>query len=106
MTGWGRGAAARIVEEPELFQQNSVRLLVRDDNDNYLTSDGTWLRGEEATESASYGLRLPAAVIEAIAVAIQAYQGHTSHADTEARVLREWLAVEQRRVDKALEPVR
>ena len=46
----------------------------------------------------------PIPAIEAIAVAIQEWQGHTSHADTEARVLREWLAAERKRVDRVLFP--
>jgi hypothetical protein len=49
------------------------------------------------------GLLLPAEAVEAIARAVQEFQGHTSHADTEARVLREWLTVERARVDRALE---
>lgn len=68
----------------------------------YLLSDGTWRVVDEGTEVAEAGLLLPAEAVEAIAVAIEEFQGHTSHADTEARVLREWLAVEQRRVDEAL----
>jgi hypothetical protein len=73
-------------------------------NGEYLRADGLWQsvpEGQTHTES-EIGMRLPAEAIEAIAVAIEEFQGHASHADTEARVLREWLAVETARVDEAL----
>jgi hypothetical protein len=69
----------------------------------YLKSDGSFVKVAEGfTPPADIGIKLPAAAIEAITKGIEAYQGHTSHADTEARVLREWLAVEKGRVDEAL----
>jgi hypothetical protein len=83
-----------------------VRLHILNANDPshtvYLRRDGSW---EEAVEGAMMddsGLVLPAECVEPLAVAIQEFQGHTSHADTEAKVLREWLAVEQARVNKVL----
>lgn len=99
-----RGPAARIIEDANDWQRNTVRLMVRDGSDGFLMADGTWHRFEDGTLTDGAGLVLPSAVIEAIAVAIQEWQGHTSHADTEARILREWLAVEQRRVDRILNP--
>ena len=71
----------------------------------YLNEQGGWStfkQEDEGTEAKNAGIFLPRESIEAIAIAIQEFQGHTSHADTEAKVLREWLAVEQRRVDAAL----
>ena len=69
----------------------------------YLRSDGNWQSvAEGIVPDDDYGLRLPAQAVEAIAVAIQKFQGHTSHADTEARVLREWLTAERARVDAVL----
>ena len=69
----------------------------------YLRSDGNWQSIADGTlRDDDYGLRIPAEAIEAIAVAIQEFQGHTSHADTEASVLREWLTVERARVDAVL----
>ena len=72
------------------------------DRTDYLREDGTWQTVDPGARVPEAGLPLPAGAIEAIAQAIAEFQGHTSHADTEARVLREWLAVEQRRVDEAL----
>lgn len=69
---------------------------------SYLNEKGVWVEIPEAHEAKDAGILLPAASIEAIAVAIQQYQGHVSHADTEARVLREWLSVERGRVDRVL----
>lgn len=68
-----------------------------------LLADGTWTTYPEGMKFADgAGLLLPAGAIEAIVVAIAEFQGHTSHADTEARVLREVLDVERRRVDLVL----
>jgi hypothetical protein len=91
---------ARIFDTPDDWARQTVSLAVEVDG-AYLNPDGTWSRAPEGTVVAP-GLTLPRSAIEAIAVAIAEWQGHTSHADTEARVLREWLAVEQRRVDAAL----
>lgn len=97
-----RRADARVYAGPDSFVRNQVTLAVRDDNGYYLMSDGTWRAFSEGEVATDMGIALPAHVIEAIGVAIQEWQGHTSHADTEARVLREWLAVERERVDRTL----
>lgn len=67
-----------------------------------LLSDGTWGQGVDGATLDTEGLRLPSEAIEAIARAIEEFQGHASHADTEARVLRESLEVERARVDRVL----
>lgn len=99
---------ARIMGGPDAFARNVVTLAIRDnDQQAFLMPDQTWLRVEDGVLAPSpMGILLPAAAIEAIAVAIQEYQGHTSHADTEARVLREWLKAERERVDRVLEAPR
>lgn len=99
-----RGFDARVMEVPDVFVRDIVTLAVRDNDQHaFLMPDGTWLRVDDGAASPErMGIELPASSIEAIAVAIQEWQGHTSHADTEARVLREWLAVERERVDRAL----
>jgi hypothetical protein len=48
------------------------------------------------------GLDLPVEALNAIAKAIEAFQGDTGHAATEVRVLREWLTEERARVDKLI----
>ena len=101
-----RGIEARIVVEPANWAMNTVRLLIRDlhgDRASYLMEDGSWKEADEGTSPEGMGLILPAGAVEAIARACQEFQGHTSHADTEARVLREWLTVERAGVDRALE---
>ena len=101
-----RGIEARIISESMNLATNTVRLLLRDPHGNraaYLMPDGKWQEADEATSPEGMGLLLPAEAVEAIARAVQEFQGHTSHADTEARVLREWLTVERARVDRALE---
>ena len=100
-----KGIEARIVAEPMNWGTGAVRLLIRENRGNhasYLMPDGTWQEVEEGAYLDSAGLPLPAEAVEAIARAIQEFQGHASHADTEARVLREWLAVERTRVDLEL----
>jgi len=92
------GYRARIIDQFR-FAANEVTLLLRDDDRHaYLMADGTWKVIEEG-QVIDGGITLPAEAVEAIAVAIQNWQGHASHADTEARVLREWLAYERGRVD-------
>jgi hypothetical protein len=97
---------ARIFDEPVMWIQNTVRLAIRraaGRYDEYLLPDGNWQSVEDGLLAPDpMGIVLPRASIEAVAVAVQEWQGHTSHADTEAKVLREWLAVERERVDKAL----
>lgn len=94
-----RGFDARVMVGSNMFARDVVLLAVRDnDRQAYLMPDGNWSVLEEGV-AVDVGITLPAGAIEAIAVAIAEYQGHTSHADTEARVLREWLAIERVRVD-------
>jgi len=92
---------AALLDGPHLWTMNQVTLAVRE-GDSFLMRDGTWQRLDEGTVSEDTGIRLPRGSIEAIAVAVQNWQGHASHADTEAKVLREWLAVERERVDRTL----
>jgi len=92
---------AAILDGPHLWTMNRVTLAVREGN-SYLMEDGTWQAFDEGTATEGTGIALPRGAIEAIAVAIQNWQGHASHADTEAKVLREWLAVERERVDRTL----
>jgi hypothetical protein len=87
------------------WQRDIVRLMVSrriGSHADHLMPDGTWRTVEEGSSLEDEGIELPAGSVEAIAVALQEFQGHTSHADTEARVLREWLAAEMTRVDAAL----
>ena len=85
------------------WQRNTVRLMLMEPagpgENRVLMSDGTWAVSPETGSLEGAGIVLPAGAIEEIAKAIAEHQGHTSHADTEARVLREWLAVERGRVD-------
>jgi hypothetical protein len=100
---------AVIQRDAQDWAMRTVRLHVaerRGRDSVYLQSDGTWVAvGEAGLLPEASGLVLPAAAIEAIALAIAEHQGHTSHADTEARVLREWLAAEVARTNKALDKV-
>src|SRR6185369_14012629 len=97
---------ARLIDDPELWQRDRVRLIVWDDvgfdQRRYLMADGTWSVSEDPT-AAKPGWVVPREAIEGLAQAIQSWQGHAGHADTEARVLREWLEVERGRVDQTLE---
>lgn len=98
---------ARLFDDPHGWMRGTVRLhLFRPASQNHyevLLEDGTWLEVEEAVAPPdNAGILLPREAIEQVVVAINEWQGHVSHADTEARVLREWLGVEQRRVDEAL----
>ncbi len=98
-----KGYKARVLDDPTFFIRDRVRLAVVDvDQGAYLMPDGTWTVVGEGAQPDGIGLGLPRAAIEAIELAIAEWQGHTSHTDTEIRVLREWLAVERGRVDGAL----
>lgn len=97
-----KGYFVRLFEN---FNMRTVRIRILDEARNVeLRADGTWASFDEGGSviTDDVGLVIPAGAVEALAVAIEEFQGHTSHADTEARVLREWLAVEQRRVDDVL----
>jgi hypothetical protein len=101
---------AGVIRESHDYARGTVRLLLwRREGLNavsYLCEDGNWLTGVDGDVlDERAGLILPAEAVEAIAAAIQEFQGHASHADTEARVLREWLVVERARVDRAVDQI-
>lgn len=102
------GYEARLLDDTDGWTRNTVRLAIRrgvGDRTEFLNPDSTWSSVQEGMLGPSpMGIELPRAAVEAIATAIAEWQGHTSHADTEARVLREWLSVERDRVDRALTP--
>ena len=103
MSGLG-SYRAHIFDEPRGFLHNTIRLIVRGPVGEVGMADGTWTvipEGEDIPEGA--GWEFPRAAIEEIAKAIADWQGHTSHADTEARILREWLTAERTRVDLVLD---
>lgn len=89
---------ARIIEDMEGWTSGNVRLAILR-NGYVVMPDGTWNQFDEAESLQSAGITLPRDTIEAVAQAIEEWQGHAGHADTEARVLREWLASEKGRVD-------
>lgn len=99
--------AARVMDGLDLWDRNLVRLVVRrrnGDSTAYLMENGTWVQFQEGVVvTGDVGILLPAAALEAIVAGVEEWQGHTSHADTEARVLREWLTAERARVDKVLD---
>jgi hypothetical protein len=96
-------AEARVLESWEDWQRNNVRLLVRV-GEAFLMNDGTWreMPEEGVVVSPEAGIKLPREAVEAIARAVAEWQGHVNHADTEAKVLREWLAAERARVDELM----
>lgn len=96
---------ARVVESVSTFTIDSVLLTIRRADTEYLMRDGSWASIEPGmhVEPDSVGILIPRPAVEAVARALAEWQGHTSHADTEARVLREWLAVERARVDHLME---
>lgn len=100
-----RDYAARVFDDVRFFATDTVRLGIRSPENAYLMADGTWVQVADGSTVENMGIVLPRGAIEAIATAIAEFQGHTSHADTEARVLREWLAIERDRVDAVLERV-
>ena len=68
-----------------------------------LSADGrTWITPQEGAVMDGVGFAIPPEALEPLAQEIDRVLGHASHADTEARVLREWLDVERGRVDEAL----
>lgn len=85
----------------------TIRLVLVEDrmgNRSYLGEDNLW---HEVVEGAvaypvKSGIVLPAGSVEAIAEAVDQHLGKAAHSNTEVRVLREWLAVEQRRVERVL----
>ena len=102
------GWQAFIAEDGESWLGGHVRLYLserRADRIGYVTDTVLTLRtvGEDEIVPKS-GILLPKAVIPALLEGIERWQGRTNHAATEAAVLREWLAVERARVDRALGP--
>lgn len=97
---------AMVGRDDRSFATNTVRLYVAEargpHSTAHLMADGTWQVVEDGARLDDTGLVLPAAAVDAILEAIEELQGHRSHADTEARVLREWLTVERGRVDAVL----
>lgn len=100
---------ARVLDDIGTWARNTVLLAVRERRGSvaaFLMRDGTWREVGNDLLVPDAGIEIPRAAVEAIAAAIAEWQGHTSHADTEARVLREWLTVERNRVDGLLTDVR
>lgn len=103
---------AQVIQEMTDFQRDRVRLAMREENlrgYRYLLADGTWsewidpeerLAGEPLPEM---GISIPRESLEAIATAIDEFQGAATHGPTAEKILREALDVERRRVDEALE---
>ena len=103
----------RAMIQPQ-FSSRTVRILMMEDfptagKMRTLFEDGTWREVEEeqpfvtsGNPGESEGITLPVGAIDALLSAIEEWQGHKNHGDTEARVLREWLAVERARVDATL----
>lgn len=106
------GFKAIVLDEYGLFARDQVRVVVLEniggDHQRALMPDGTWQEsgplapGEEPRSIRETGIVMPTAAVEAIQQAIRKWQGQGSDDATEIRVLREWLAVEQHRVDGAL----
>lgn len=97
---------ARITQDSQRWDTNEVVLQIREERHDlasFLMADGTWqtVKETESLPEAS-GLTLPRGAVKAIAKAISEFLSGSLDSDTEAKVLREWLAVEQRRVDKTL----
>ena len=96
----------RVMDDLDMWDRNLVRLIVRRRigySTEYLMENGTWERFEEGnTVTGGVGVLLPRAALDAVALGIEQWQGHTNHSDTEARVLREWLKSEKDRVDTFL----
>ena len=90
----------------EDFMRGTVRLRVLH---NYgggrevLTPDGLWRRVDDGVVSEDDGIAFRPEAIKAIAKACASFLGKQLPSEAEVAVLREWLAVEQRRVDAALE---
>lgn len=86
-----------------------IRLyLVRPTGDyrsDVLMADGSWSRAEAGARPAGeVGFPLPADSLPEIAKALTEHLGNALPSQAEVSVLREWLAVEQRRVDDVLRP--
>jgi len=98
-----------IVEDEGTFLPHEYASLwiyrrVSDDKWQFVVAGNTIITVDEGATHPDASIKIPLAAVEKLAVAVQNFQGHTSHADTEARVLREWLTVERQRVDALLTP--
>jgi hypothetical protein len=95
-------ARARITVTVQDWQFDTLRLLLQV-GPAYLMEDGTWFvpEGDHVALPEKVGLPIHASAVDAIHEAIHEYRGLVSDAPTEVRVLREWLASEQGRVQRA-----
>lgn len=95
---------ARVIEDWALMQARLVVFRERGDRLETLMPDGSWnLFDPAAVMEPTPGLPLPNAALPALASALTRHLGDTLPSAGEVRTLREWLAVEQGRVDRALE---
>lgn len=94
---------ARVLQDDTGWTMDTVRLQVLDGGRRAVAMpDGTWQQLPEAGAVIDgHGIVLPAGCLAAIRDAITAHLGASDSA-TEAKVLREQLAVEQARVDRLL----
>lgn len=96
---WGAGIG-------EDWPRDTVRLFIGnqrgDGRTDILMEDATWQTVDAGIVVVGAGIVLPRPAVAAILDALNDWKGLTTHQATEAKVLREWLAVEQRRVDAAL----
>lgn len=97
---------AHIFDDPSMMARSTVRLAIASAHNTFLMRDGSWSEQiEPGMTLEGVGIELPREAIEAVAEAIERWQGHTNHGDTEARVLREWLDSERKRVDRVLDDI-
>lgn len=91
------------ISRDKYWHSGNLVLLVMNDRHQVLMRDGTWYQAEDgASLPEDAGVVLPASVIEPLVKAIEEFTGHATHAETEARVLREALDHERMRVDSVL----
>ena len=98
---------AHIIEDRGDPFLRPLRLFIRqslgDWHHSWLDGSGVFHTLEEgAVPPDDVGIVIPREAIEAVAAAVEEWQGRSNHGATESRLLREWLAVEQRRVDALL----
>lgn len=98
---------ARIERGPFAFDQDTLTIQMRRRYSGgfaYLMENGTWLArtDESLMNPDSMGIKVPAAALEALTIAIDSFLGRSSHHDTEVAILREWLAVEQSRNERLI----
>ena len=65
--------------------------------------DLVWQSDVEGVTATDAGIRVARDMVEPIREGIEQWQGQAGNPKTEVRVLREWLAQESARVDKALD---